>query len=247
MTIRFRIDNGKAELEIEDDALLVFIDETGIEDFSDPNFPIFGMGGCVSLATDYEKTIRPNWIAMRDQIFGAKSLHASELKAPNQDELESLVENLSSELFTRVVAVASSKSAFPDGYVPYNPVASCLISRIASAAVRFRFSRILVFVESATRINDLAVKYLGYFDKCNIENEAGKYSIPIEYYFLPKSLNEPGLEIADFIMHTVGAQARNTLLNPEQAVRKDYKAIITDVPRKSVEYLSIDKVEINVA
>lgn len=40
---------------LEPTCLIVFIDETGEEAFSDKNYAIFGLGGCAVLATDYEK------------------------------------------------------------------------------------------------------------------------------------------------------------------------------------------------
>jgi hypothetical protein len=36
-------------------SLLVFIDETGNEDYSDPKNPTFGRGGCAVLGVDYSR------------------------------------------------------------------------------------------------------------------------------------------------------------------------------------------------
>ncbi len=43
--------------EIGDDALLIWIDETGNEDLSDKNYPLFGLGGCVVEARHYLKAV----------------------------------------------------------------------------------------------------------------------------------------------------------------------------------------------
>jgi hypothetical protein len=40
-------------LVLTPNTLLVFIDETGNEDYSDPNNPTFGRGGCAVLGEQY--------------------------------------------------------------------------------------------------------------------------------------------------------------------------------------------------
>jgi len=42
-------------------SLLIFIDETGDEDFSDPKNPTFGRGGCGALMPEYKRRIAKPW------------------------------------------------------------------------------------------------------------------------------------------------------------------------------------------
>lgn len=130
---------------------------------------------------------------------------------------------------------------------PYQLIALTLLKRIERAASRFPLSRLALLVESSSRADALANRYLGPFNVARIVRANGTAESPIHHYFLPKALNEPGLEIADFIMHTVGAQARARLLNSAAPTRKDFAAVIQSVPPEAVEYMSIDKVEANAA
>jgi hypothetical protein len=232
---------------LEASCLLAFVDETGDEGFSDPQHPVFGLGGCALVVDDYVSWVRPQWKEMKRQYFGGAEvpLHASDLRAPSPGQLGALSTFFKSDRFTRIVAVASSKTAFPDGHPPFQSIALCLLKRIERAALRFRLTSIALIVESSTRANSLVNQYLGPFDKVRIENDRGTIEAPIHRYFLPKYLNEPGMEVADFIMNAVGGQARSRLKNPSCPPRKDFAAIIHSVPQHAVEYLAIEKVEVN--
>lgn len=232
---------------LEGSCLLAFIDETGDEAFSDPQHPVFGLGGCVVTVGDYTSYVRPMWNDMKRQHFGGADvpLHASDLRTPSQRQLEALCDFFKSDRFTRVVAVASSKTAFPDGHPPFQPIALALVRRIERAAPRFPLSSIALIVESSDRANALVNRYLGPFDIARIETGSGTVTAPIHRYLLAKSLNEPGLEIADFIMNAVGGQARSRLKDPASPPRKDFAAVIHSVPKHAVEYMAIDKVDLS--
>ena len=62
-------------------SLTIFIDETGHEALSDPTFPFFGYGGCLTYAGEYEKAIRKPWKEV-ERAFPSDMLplHASELR-----------------------------------------------------------------------------------------------------------------------------------------------------------------------
>ena len=42
-------------------SLVVWIDETGEELFSDPSYPLFGLGGCAVLSRDYGRLVAEPW------------------------------------------------------------------------------------------------------------------------------------------------------------------------------------------
>lgn len=247
LTLTTAEDNTPTTLEAS--CLLAFVDETGDEGFSDPQHPVFGLGGCAMLVADYTSYIRPQWKDMKKQHFGGAEvlLHANELQSPSPSQLEALGGFFKTDRFTRIVVVASSKTAFSGGHPPFQPIALSLLKRIERAALRFRLSSVALIVESSSRANSLANQYLGPFDTIRIESGRGTVEAPIHRYFLPKALNEPGLEMADFIMNAVGGQARARLRDPSSPPRKDFAAVIHSVPRHAVEYMAIEKVEVSAA
>jgi len=53
-------------------SLLIFIDETGNEDLSDPKNPTFGRGGCGSLVTEYKLRIAKPWRRLKTGQTGRR-------------------------------------------------------------------------------------------------------------------------------------------------------------------------------
>src|SRR5271166_4406733 len=51
-------------------SLLIFIDETGNEDLSDPKNPTFGRGGCGALFTEYKHRISKPWRRLKRERLG---------------------------------------------------------------------------------------------------------------------------------------------------------------------------------
>jgi hypothetical protein len=68
-----------------------------------------------------------------------------------------------------------------------------------------------------------------------------KQEIPLEGYFLPKSGGEAGLEVADFVIHTAGANVRDRLKGRKDN-RKDFEIIFNQVDQNLVSYLEIGSV-----
>jgi len=231
---------------LEETCLLVFIDETGNEDFSDPRHPVFGLGGAAMTVGTYKSLIRPSWQELKRQHFGGPeaAVHACELRSPTPNQLGALGDFFKSELFTRVAAVASSKTNFPDGHPPFELIALSLLKRIERAALRVPITSIALMVESSTRADSLTERYLGPFDTVRIEYSQHTVSAPLHRFLVGKKLHEPGLEIADFIMHAVGCQARSRLKDSSSPTRKDFSAVMHSVPQTAVEYISITKAEV---
>lgn len=57
------LDSGQ-QLDLQADDLVVFLDETGHEDYADRNYPLFDLGGCVTRVADYEKQVAAPWRAL---------------------------------------------------------------------------------------------------------------------------------------------------------------------------------------
>lgn len=243
-TMKVTSTGGTTPTILEETCLLVFIDETGDEGFSDPRHPVFGLGGAAMTVRSYRSLIRPSWHELKRQHFGGPeaALHACELRSPTTNQLGALRKFFESDLFTRVVAVASSKTAFPNGLPPFQVVARSLLKRIEQAALRFPITSIALMVESSTRTDTLTERYLGTFDTVRIEYSKHTVSAPLHRFLVGKKLREPGLEIADFVMHAVGGQARSWLKDPSSPMRQDFEAVMCSVPSSAVEFISITNV-----
>src|ERR1700694_3004897 len=72
--------------------LMFFVDETGHETFADPQYPVFGLGGCALLAAAIDPVLRTPGRNMKALHFGGADipLHASDLRDPTPQQLEAL-------------------------------------------------------------------------------------------------------------------------------------------------------------
>lgn len=246
-TITFSVAEGGESIVLDATCLLAFVDETGHELFSDPKHPVFGLGGCALLVGEYVNRVRPMWLRLKGQYFGNAnvSLHAAELSSPTPEQITALSGFFASGHFARFAAVASEKSVLPDEYSTYQLVSRVMLARIERLARHFSFSRIVVLVESSSRANRLAVRHLGPYTAADLEYLERKVRVPIDHYFVPKTIAEPGIEIADFIMHAAGAQVRNEIASQGPRFRRDFSAVFQDVPRNLVEYIKIQSAEVN--
>ncbi|MGJ0515086.1 MAG: DUF3800 domain-containing protein [Methylomicrobium sp.] len=246
-TLTLGIAEDGASVVLDSSCLLVFVDETGDELFSDPQHPVFGLGGCAVLVGDYVNFVRPAWRRMKDQYFGGadSTLHANELRSPSKDQLNALGQFFGLRHFARLAAVASGRSVLPNDYSPYQIVSRAFLARVERIALRFSFSHIALLAESSERANSLAERHVGPYNKADVEYFGRTVHVPIDHYFVPKSMNEPGIEIADFVMHAVGGQVRSECSGLARGFRKDFTAVFQDVPRELVEYINIKQAIIN--
>ena len=101
---------GGVKIPISPSCLLVWIDETGEEQFSDPKYPIFGLGGCAVLAGDYGRCLASPWRDLKAKHFGGANvhLHATELQQPGNKQLDALGEFFRSGQFCRVATVLTA-------------------------------------------------------------------------------------------------------------------------------------------
>ena len=93
---------------------------------------------------------------------------------------------------------------------------------------------VALIIEESSRDRKLVKQY---FTKHKIKTENGE--IPNHYFLLGKSLNLPGLEVADFIIHTAGAQVRNRFIHKIEKDRKDFEVIFNDVDEKLTSFGAI--------
>jgi hypothetical protein len=93
---------------------LVCIDETGHEEFADPTYPVFGLGGCAVLAEHYAERLAFPWRDLKAKHFGGGDapLHAAELLKPNMPQLEALADFFRNGLFSALRPCGRTKRFF---------------------------------------------------------------------------------------------------------------------------------------
>lgn len=214
-------------LNLSPSTLVVFVDDTGHEQFADCNHPVYGLGGCATLGCDLDAVIRRPWKAVRQAVAGNANatLHAAEFDA-SPDHIDVVVKFFRTQPFARLAAICSRTTDFagiePPERQAVRSVSLAFMKRIEHVAKWMAFTSIAVVFESSNRANAL------------IEQEFVHHGfmlddqpVPIEFCFMPKSAGEPALEVSDFIMHAVGRQVRHRI-HRKTGLVPDFRAVFHD-------------------
>jgi hypothetical protein len=228
-------------------SLLVFVDETGHEHFADVNHPVFGMGGCAVMADQYEQEIVIPWKAMKAEHFGGADipLHACDLPRRLPQEQIDAMNGCFRRRFAKFAAVAKNVTSMPAGMEPYTLVALALMKRVADVARWQPMDRVVFIFESSQRLNSLADRH---FPQMGLEEQRGDavVAIPIELCRMDKTQTEPGLEVADFLVHTSGGLVRQRLAG-KIVWGKDFIEVFQQTDPKLCSYIEIDAAKITSA
>jgi hypothetical protein len=126
-----------------------------------------------------------------------------------------------------------------DGVTVMRIIASTLKQRIIDIARWTPFTEVNVIFESSRRADPLVQDAFSDFA---IE-ENGK-AIPVECFFMPESAGDPGLEVADFVIHAVGRQARRKFEGRE-GFAPDFAAVFHNQGPIRVSFIDMAEVKRN--
>jgi hypothetical protein len=156
---------GGPILQVHPHCLMFFVDDTGHEEFADPNFPVFGLGGCALLAAAVDPNLRQPWRSMKERHFGGADvpLHASELRSPSREQLLALGQLFRRQTFGRFAVTMTAESKTPPGLEPMQVIAGAIRRRWEELTPRFRPLPVEVaFIHEASERGDkLLEKYFG--------------------------------------------------------------------------------------
>ncbi len=235
-------ETGKT-LQIEDKTLLVFIDETGTEGQKDPTYPIFGMGGCMVPSSKYSANIRKPWLFLKNKEFNGEmvSLHATDLvkQKPSKHQIDILNKFFSSCAFGRFATVISDKTVLNTKERPYHIIVASLFQRISVIAANSEFEDIIIIVEETQSSDNLNRDFFGRY-----KIRKNGIDVPTKTFKMPKKMCEPGLEVADFIIHTAGTGVRDRLAGKrtKENERPDFENIFTKIDSRLSSFMEITQV-----
>ena len=213
-------------LKLNED-ILIFVDETGHEELADPNFPVFGLAGCLVAAREYDSVIKQPWQSIYAEPFDNRQepLHACEAQAYTSKQKEAIGEFFKKQSFARIATVTCDKAQLPIELFRYQAIASLFEEQLRQILQTYEFNSVAMVFESCERTDRFAKQY---FSGARFSNKEKK-EILVECYFVQKSKKfrgEPGLETVDFIVNAAGGRTKARRMGNENT-RLDFQCIFT--------------------
>jgi hypothetical protein len=226
-------------MNLPEKSLVVFVDDTGHEALV-AGHPVYGLGGCAVMTHDLDRVICQPWHEVRRKVTGSADtpLHAASFgRTATEEQIRIVADFFRTQPFARLGAIISVKTRLTGDLGTVDTIAGVLKNRIVDIAKWTRFTEVHVIFESSERANRHIEAAFGDF---RIE-ENGK-AMPVECYFMPKDAADPSLEVADFIMHAIGRQARRQV-EGKQGFAPDFAAVFHRIDPKLVSFMQIDEVK----
>ena len=222
--------------------LVLFVDETGHECFRDPAHPVFGYGGCAVMAADYHRIIHEPWQRLKAQWLGNATLplHAADFRASTAQA--KALAAFFHQPFARFAAVMKASTKNASSLSAYDVTSACLMRRARDLAAWYPAGRLVFVFESSQRLDPFSARFFGKVH-FHVENDGTTTELPVRWCRMPKSAVEPGLELADFVIHTAGAQVRKHEKQGTAGYRLDFRAVFQDVDHRLASYMEIDSVQ----
>jgi hypothetical protein len=221
--------------------LAVFVDDTGHEALVKGD-PVYGLGGCAAMSRDLQRIITEPWREIRKRVTGSPDtpLHANKFPGiAKPRDIEAVAAFFSAQPFWRFGAIFNAETKLSDELGLMRSMKNVLQQRVNEIVQRTLCKEVKVIFESSDRADKLIEE-----DFQDFEVHRGTKRIPSECYFMPKSAADPALEVADFVMHAVGRQARHNLKKRGSFV-PDFCAVFHAVDRKLTSFMEVASVTKN--
>jgi hypothetical protein len=140
--------------------------------------------------------------------------------------------------FFRFAAIATNATQYPTEAELMSWVMQVLKQRIVEVINRTPARSVAVIFEASDRANKLVAEHFGLLEL----TEDGQ-PVPVEHGFMPKTAREPGLEVADFVIHTVGRYARHRI-NGRPGFPPDFVAMFHRCDPRLQSFLLVDRIEL---
>lgn len=233
-------------LNTYDEDVLVFIDETGHEKLSSAG--LFGLGGIMVRGAYYQRMIVQPWSKLRAEIGIAhgKPFHASENKSAYMPYVTDIARFFEDGRFVRHAAMVTTETVSDR-----EPMATAafggLFRNFGRALVRFArsgsISRVVFVVEHSERLFTEYQKFAASRGPAVVNQYGERLEFPPVWAALKKSSCEPGLEVADFVLHAAHGHVRSRLKGKSGAPRLDFRTVFQSPAPDLVEYMEINTFE----
>ena len=219
------------EIKPEADDLLVFIDDTGHETFAG-NQGFYGLGGCLTTGLAYEH-LKAKWREVRRGITGDPDapLHGSDITGdPKPESFAALRTFFKDTSFVRIAVTTSKQVGLPRHMHPCVPVMGQIQQEIDTVASLLPCNRVWIILESSQRADPVVIQCFH-----QLTSLASQPAVQIEHCFMAKSVNEPGLEIADFIVSAAGSQIQRRVRGKD-GFAPDFNDVFGSLPSVGCRY-----------
>ncbi|MFN3224738.1 MAG: DUF3800 domain-containing protein [Hyphomicrobiales bacterium] len=233
----------EVSLNLTPRTLVVFVDETGNEDYSDPRNPTFGRGGCAVLGSDYVRLIKKPWRKLKREALGgaSKHFHATDFEQSRPTKLRiTRISRFLRRPFWRFAAMSDDRTELPGEIDGHRAISLVTINFIRKLVATYPGISTVALVFEASGRGDELVKRDFDLANMNVFNAHGQLVI-VDGYFMDKKAMEAGLEVADLVAHTAGRQRRHELAG-KGGRAKDFEAMYWHSPIPPA-FMSIDSVQ----
>jgi hypothetical protein len=179
----------------------------------------YGLGGCVVEASAYAH-LKAKWGEVRQAINGDPNapLHGSKITVEGKPEhFAALSTFFSDRCFLRVAVTTAKAIGLPPGMHPCVPVLGQLKEEVSFIAAARPYKSVWMIFESSQRADPIIESC---FDQLIPTNRLPPPP-PIVKWRMRKSSNEPGLEVADFIIGAAASQVERGL-RQESGFARDF-------------------------
>jgi hypothetical protein len=175
-------------LSLPPTSLLIFVDETGNEDLSDPKNPTFGRGGSGVLLSEYKQRISKPWRRLkRERLGGAtKPFHAAEFEQsrPTNHQIAGISTFLARP-FWRFAAMCDFRTELPAGIDAHKAISLVAMNYFARLVSKSGADVVALIFEASER-GDSLVKHDYNLATMDLKNTCGR-PVDVEGCFMPKT------------------------------------------------------------
>ena len=167
-------------------------------------------------------------------------LHGSDITAnPKLESFAALRSFFEDRSLARIAVTTTKNVGLPVEMHPCVPVMGQLWREVETAASVLPSKRLWLILESSDRVDPVVKRSFGQLTSLNAPQV-----IDVEHCFMPKSANEPGLEVADFIIGAAGSEVQRRLRG-KIGHAPDFEDVFGRLPPEGARYREITEVTVH--